>query len=698
MSAPHEARPATSVIVPFAGSESAARSMLDGLRKLRLRPEDELIVVDNGRRQTVAGIAADPVRVISAEYERSSYHARNRGAEEARTEWLLFLDADCRPAPDLIESHFAPPLPSGVGIVAGAVRGLPGQRGLLPTWARTRNQLSEEHLVYGGGTRPYPATGTGNMLVRKSVWESLGGFHEGVRSGADVEFCWRVQEAGWTLEHRSGAYVHHAYGVELGDLVRQGVRHAAGRRWVNRRFRDAFAAPRPARDLTRSLGGALVWGATLRARRALFKLIDGIALGSGAWGWWLGRNSVRPTAERPLSPRSSKSLVVVTDAFPARSETFVYNEVLELIDQGWQVRVESLARPPRVERSVARRVRVDYFEDDSPRDKARDLIWLLARHPLRCGRDVRAQQRWRREEAVWSLAALAPAARRLEKSGERHLHAHFAAGGCLQAMRISRLCGTTYSLTAHAYDIFQHRRNLGEKLRAARFAAAECEYTAEALREIGGPAAARRVHRVATGTDVSRFHRGRPYGGGGRVLAIGRLVEKKGFEHLIRAGAILRGDPRVEGIAIAGEGPLLPGLRALRDELELGDFVDLTGALWGPEAVRDLLEAADLLVVPSVIASDGDRDALPLVAYEALAMEVPVVASDLVGLPELVRPPWGVLVPPGDEKALAAAISEVLSRSASDRAAMAAEGRAFVAERFDPHQEVERLAELFAGS
>jgi glycosyltransferase involved in cell wall biosynthesis len=532
------------------------------------------------------------------------------------------------------------------------------------------------------------------MLVRRQVWEALGGFHEGVRSGADVEFCWRVQDAGWTLEHRPDAVVEHRYRRRLRTLVGQSARHAAGRRWVVRRYAGAFEAPSLIREVTRSLAGAVVWPLALQPRRGLHKLIDGIVAGAGAWGWWFGSNEVRPAAERLVRASEPRSLVMITDAFPARSETFVYNEMLALTRHGWRLRVESLARPARVERSVARALTINYLEDDAPRNKFRDLVWLGARHPIRCFRDLRDRRRWRREEAVWPLAAIAPAARRLARGNERHLHAHFAAGGALQALRLSRLLGIPYGVTAHAYDIFQRPRNLAEKLSRASFAAAECDYAADALRSAVGPAVADRVHRIATGTDAQRFRRRDPTPDDGRVLAIGRLVEKKGFAHLIRAAALLRDDPRISQVTIAGEGPLATELKTLAVELGLGDFVRLRGALWGPDAVRDLLEGADLLAIPSVIASDGDRDALPLVTYEALAMEVPVVASRLVGLPELVRPPWGRLTTPGDHTELAEAIRGFLAAPVSERRDAAALGREFVVAGFDPEQEVRKLAAL----
>jgi glycosyltransferase involved in cell wall biosynthesis/GT2 family glycosyltransferase len=692
---------AVSVIVPFAGTEGDAQAVLAAFSKLSLGAGDEVILVDNTPDGKLAALAPEPSPqhvVLRATWEHSSYHARNAGAERASADWLLFIDADCRPDPDILDRYFDGPIDEGCAIVAGAVVGAPGQRGLIPGWARSRRQLSEDHLLQAGPPLPHPATGTGNMLVRRHAFDALGGFHEGVRSGADMEFCWRVQDAGWSLLHRPAARVEHHYTDAVGTLARQSIRHAAGRRWVSRRYAGAFAAPPILAQMARAIGGAVAWTVTLRPRRGLYKLIDGVTHVGAAWGWWLGRNGVRPAGEVRPRPTDRRSVVVVTDAFPARSETFVYNEALRLIKQGWALRVESLARPIRTERDVAREITIDYLEDDATRDKLRDLIWLVMRHPLRCLRDRRDARRWAAEEEVWGLSAIAPAARRLVTGGERHLHAHFAAGGALTAMRLSRLVGVPFSLTAHAYDIFQHPRNLREKIRSSAFSAAECNYAAAEMVAVAGPDTRAKVHRIATGTDASQFRRSEPYPGQGRVLAIGRLIEKKGFNHLIAAAELLRDDDHVAEVVIAGEGPLMRDLQMLVEAAGLDPFVRLLGPLWGPNAVRDLLETADVLAIPSVLAADGDRDALPLVAYEALAMEVPVVASDLVGLPELVRPPWGTLVEPGDPRALAAAIAAVLSTPAEDRVQAGAMGRAFVIEEFDPGRETLRLAELILSS
>jgi glycosyltransferase involved in cell wall biosynthesis len=176
-------------------------------------------------------------------------------------------------------------------------------------------------------------------------------------------------------------------------------------------------------------------------------------------------------------------------------------------------------------------------------------------------------------------------------------------------------------------------------------------------------------------------------------VAVGRLVEKKGFRHLLDAAALMAADAPLERLRIIGDGPLRAELEEQADALGLGDVVEWLGARTAG-GVRDALEDADVLVVSAVFVDDGDRDVLPLIVGEALAMEVPVIASDMVGLPELVMPPWGTVVPPGDARALADALSAVLALPAGERTSRGRSGREFVVATRDLETEARKLADL----
>ena len=383
-------------------------------------------------------------------------------------------------------------------------------------------------------------------------------------------------------------------------------------------------------------------------------------------------------------------LQVWTDTFPLVSETFVLEECRRLRELGHQIEVVAGARPPDPA-AAAEDIPVRYLGDEPVGEQVRAQGLLVARNPAGWLRDLRDRRRWAAEEPVAPLRVLAPHALRLSGTPGARIHAHFASGAALGALRVARLVRRPWSLTAHAYDIFMTPANLREKLRAADLVTSGCRYNVDHLREVAGRDRADRVHEVVMGVDAERFTRRTPHPESGPLLAVGRLVEKKGFAHLIRAAA----RPELSGarVTIVGDGPLRAELEAEIERLGVGDRVELAGRREHDE-VRELLEGAVALAMPSVIAADGDRDSAPVVVKEALAMEVPVVASDAVGLPEIVRPGFGRLVPPGDEAALAASLAELLSLPAAERAAMGRAGREFVLRHASSRAEAARLSEL----
>lgn len=383
-------------------------------------------------------------------------------------------------------------------------------------------------------------------------------------------------------------------------------------------------------------------------------------------------------------------ITVLLDHFPAISETFVVNEVRAIHDLGHDVHVETGAWAAE-QATEPSPVPVNCLDEDGQARRLVDLAWLLANHPLRCLQDVRDRRAWRREEPVRALRVIAPEVRRIARRGADHIHVHFAAGAALDALRIGRLLGLPFSVTAHAYDIYRAPRNLGPKLREAAFAAGVSEYSVADLRRTAGEPHAGRIHVIVMGVDHERFRRRTPYPGGRTVVTVGRLVEKKGIAHLL--DAVARAD--VERLIVIGDGPLRDALAERARGLGIEDIVDWRGAQ-PVEGVRAALEEADVLAMTAVPVADGDRDVLPVVVGEALSMELPVVASDFVGLPEVVRAPWGRLVAPGDAAAIAGALDEVLARPREERIEMGRAGRAFVVRTRDLTSSARHLTELIA--
>jgi GT2 family glycosyltransferase len=249
--------------------------------------EDRLIVADNTPSGTVPESA--DVEVVRVPAPPSARRARNEGASCATTAWLLFLDADCRPDPDLLDQYFARPPAERCGVVAGEVVGDETQTETLARWARSRRgEMAHYHIQ----ARPRPSGIAGNLLMRRQAFDEVGGFEEAARSEADVDLCWRVQDAGWTLEYRPDAAVVHHDPTGIGEVWRQAWMYGRGKRWLRDRWGPDATPPPIAAPLARAIGGALAWALTARFGRSLFKLVDGLVATAG----WLGYQvaGVRP--------------------------------------------------------------------------------------------------------------------------------------------------------------------------------------------------------------------------------------------------------------------------------------------------------------------------------------------------------------------------------------------------------------------
>ena len=392
----------------------------------------------------------------------------------------------------------------------------------------------------------------------------------------------------------------------------------------------------------------------------------------------------------PESPVRGAPLLSVLARYPQISETFVENELRELEARGVPVEVVALA-PGHADPERPPVSGVGYPADHSPAARLRAAARLARQEPGVAAAYLARERAWpppngrRRLRGLGRIAPWVPQARRA-----RHLHAHFASEPTDIARLLSRFSGRPYSFAGHATDVFQDEAALRENLAGAKFMVTDCEYNRRHIVAVA-PEHAHKVSVLILGTDLERFRRLSPYLADGPVVAVGRLVPKKGFADLIAAAA--RPEAGLDGreVLIVGEGPQRQELE--RQIAATGAPVRLLGAQ-GNDSIRELLERAAIGVLPCIVGPDGDRDSMPVALKEAMALELPVIGTREVGLPELIDSDRGRLVPPADPPALANALGELLGIPAGDRVALGRAGRAFVEAHCDQRRQAQRLLGL----
>ncbi len=377
-------------------------------------------------------------------------------------------------------------------------------------------------------------------------------------------------------------------------------------------------------------------------------------------------------SQQPRSP-----VAYVLKRYPRLTETFILNEIRAMERLGERLHIFSLLPPePPPHHPMVAEVRAPvHVPPDGWRARARvTIVAHMAMLRAFPGRYVRsatlAMARTltsRHPVSLWrQFARAGVVADTCRREGVRHIHAHFANAPTSVAHFAHRMSGIPFSFTAHAKDIYLSRPMiLRRHLHAAQFVATCTAYNAAYLRQVAPRLDPRRVHLVYHGIDLQSFacaeaRSMKPAGHRARVLAVGRLVPKKGHEDLIGACALLR-DQGVEfECEIVGSGPLHEALLGEVHRRDLTDRVRLCGAMTHRELITRYREA-DLFVLAPRIADDGDRDGIPNVIAEAMAVGVPVVATDVSGIPELVRHgQTGLLAPSREPAALAAAMKRLI--------------------------------------
>src|SRR6059058_4981032 len=327
--------------------------------------------------------------------------------------------------------------------------------------------------------------------------------------------------------------------------------------------------------------------------------------------------------------------------YPVLSQTFCDAEMLALEQLGFELEIGSVYPPLtslRHEHIDCLRAPIQYAPPQeilkiSEKNAKTDGKWpcdLVDRHERKYGPSVKAEQRAR--NALYFTD-------HFKRRGVDHVHVHFANRAAHTAMFLKEISGIPFSVTAHGQDFMKDLGNndlLREICAAAAFVAAETDYSRELLCQ-RCPDSAAKIHRVYNGIDLERFPAPAlvTMNHVPRIISVGRLVEFKGFEHLIDACAELARRGFDFACDIIGDGPLRETLRSKIESLNLSSRVNLLGSL-SQGAVLEKLQTADLFALASVTDAEGASDVFPTVIVEAMASARPVVSTRLAGIPELM--------------------------------------------------------------
>ncbi len=406
----------------------------------------------------------------------------------------------------------------------------------------------------------------------------------------------------------------------------------------------------------------------------------------------------------PAQGRHSLRLTYIIGTYPSLTTTFIDREIQALIDRGADLQVVSI-RHPRSQLSPSQRVlqrRVRYLLPANPFRLAAAHLRFAVGSPSRyfgtarylLGRPHPPGARLR---TLLHFATGVYAAYLVRDRAGIHLHAHFVDRAAIVALVSARLLRSSYSVTAHANDIFIRPVMLSEKVEGATFLATCTEYNRQHLTRLLGPRLGAKIHRIYHGLDLVAYEpASRRPDGPPLVLAVGQLKEKKGLRYLVDACHELESRGIDFECRIVGDGPLWEELQTSIKQFGL-TRTHLEGALQHPEVVK-LYRRASVFVLPCVVADDGDRDGIPNVILEAMAMGLPVVSTPVSGIPEVVRDgATGLLVPPADAAALADAIATLIADPERGRR-LGRAGHRFVDSNFEIAKNADRLLEAFGGA
>jgi colanic acid/amylovoran biosynthesis glycosyltransferase len=398
-------------------------------------------------------------------------------------------------------------------------------------------------------------------------------------------------------------------------------------------------------------------------------------------------------------------IAYITQSFPSLTTTFIYREVLALRNVGFNIITFAIWKPDINKLSAESKNLVNssfyafpifwpkflaahlYFFFTRPIKYMSTLLFILTRKGEAL--KIRLRTFFHFCEAIY-LAIDA------KREGIRHIHAHFAINAATIALIIARMLDISFSFTAHN-TFFTDRPILKEKLKAAKFIIAISKYSQDFLLQfLPGKKLKDKFHIIHCGVSPDDFvpptHKAtnqRPL-----IFSIAQLVERKGFPVLLEACKILSERGYDFQCLVAGDGSQRPLLERLITGYQIQDKVQLIGVIFQEQLVA-YLSSADIFVLPCLTARNGDRDGIPVVLMEAMAMEIPTISTYVSGIPELIEDGQsGLLVKEQDALALADAMQRLL-KDDELRQRLGKNGRQKVIQEFNIHQNANQLVALF---
>lgn len=404
---------------------------------------------------------------------------------------------------------------------------------------------------------------------------------------------------------------------------------------------------------------------------------------------------------------TNKRIAYLAPELPSLSATFVTNEIWALEAMGEEIHPYSIHRPQHKAHGqkaadLAARTRILY--EHKMKSNLQALKWTALNHKrsfakatLQLAFDVIKTGLFRKKavKLVYQFLHGAWLARDMRSRNIEHLHIHFAHVPTQIGMYASALAGIPFTFMAHANDIFERPLLIREKIKRSHKTVSISNYNIKVMAKYGGNSD--KIEVVRCGVESDSIMKNHEIGSISQPVVIGtlgRLVEKKGIDTLIEAAAFLAESNLNFRIEVAGDGPLMDDLNDQVNAANLSGIITFLGSMPHTEAL-DWLKTLDAFVLAGKKDSNGDMDGIPVVLMEAMNFGIPVISTQLSGIPELViHKQTGLLCPPDDAESLATAIQD-LFRLPEQTSWLAEVAKERIVHEFDQDLNAKRLLHIF---